>query len=192
MHVFACFLNGPNVITLADRMEGLFWDGEDDYLKKTSSMCKPLLFSLSVWHRGHWGKTPRSCKSLGTQAWPESWTPTHGDTFMLMKMMVWAIMKLPLSQVPLPPTSLVPPCLSHLWAEMTVEKSPAYQSSSSTWMFWKVCGKMVLALCKLSLWRCRGLPKIRVIWGYYLSFPLFLSPLKWLCPLLWSRTQLTW
>ena len=34
---FACFLDGPNVITLAGRVEGLFRDGDDDYLKKTSS-----------------------------------------------------------------------------------------------------------------------------------------------------------
>lgn len=36
---FACFLDGPNVITLAGRAEGLFRDGDDGYLKKTSSMC---------------------------------------------------------------------------------------------------------------------------------------------------------
>lgn len=171
-------------------MEGLFWDGDDDYLKKTSSMYKSLLFSLSVWHWGSWGKTSRSCKSLGTQAWPESWTPTHGDTFTLLKIMVWAIHVPSIisspsahnlfscSSLPLPPLS---------WSECRKEPS------TSEFLFHtdilKVCGKMVLTLSKLSLWRCRGLPKTKVIWGY-LSFPFFISPLKWLCPLLWLRTQL--
>lgn len=127
---------------------------------------------------------------LRHSGWPESWTPTHGDTFTLLKIMVWAIHVPSITSSPSAPnlfscSSLPLPPLS--WSECRKEPS------TSEFLFHtdilKVCGKMVLTLSKLSLWRCRGLPKRRVIWGY-LSFPFFISPLKWLCPLLWLRTQL--
>ena len=153
-------------IILADRLEGLFWNGDDDHLKKTSSTGRPLLFSLSVWQRGNWGETSRPRKSSGTQAWPESWPPTHGVIFALMKMTVWA-MHVPsiISAQPLLWRQLFSTYLSHLWADLNAEKSPTHQSSSSAQTFWRVCGKAVLALSELSLWKPRGLPETVYLQG---------------------------
>lgn len=115
-------------------------------------MCGTLLISLSVWHQGSWGKTSRSHKSLGTQAWPESWTPTHGDTFVLMKMIVWAICIPSTISSPSAQTllwgQLLSSCLLYLWADPNTEKSWMHESSSSAWTFWRVCGKMVLVFSK--------------------------------------------
>lgn len=52
-------------------------------------MCQPLLtFCLTL---KRLRRVSRWCKSFGAQAWPESWTPTHRDVFVLMNMTAGAI-----------------------------------------------------------------------------------------------------
>lgn len=99
------------------------------------------------------GKTSKSCTCLGTGAWPESWTPTLGDTFIhtdenhcVGHMHTFSN---PSGQPILWGRHLFSPCLSHLWAVPNAEKIPTRQRFTFTWIFLRACGKVVLVLSKL-------------------------------------------
>lgn len=132
-----------------------FWDGSDDYLKKSTSMCS--LFSQFLFDRGSWGTLLNHAHpSLGTGAWPESWTPTHRDTFIhsdenhcVGHMHTFSS---PSGLLILWGPHLFSPCLSHLWAGPNAEKVPTRQRFTSTQIFLRACGKMVLVLSKLGPW----------------------------------------
>lgn len=142
---FACLLDKPNVTTLAGWRTILRWWwclSQENFLHVLASSL--LTFCLTL---RKLGRTSRWCESFSTQVWPESWTPTHGDIFMLMKMTAWAIhIFSDISVQPILWGHLFSPYFSHLWADPNAEKSPTPQNSSSIWTFLRVCGKMVLVL----------------------------------------------
>lgn len=109
-------------------------------------------------------RVSRWCKSFRVQAWPESWTPTHGDVFVLRNMTAWAIC----IYLDTPSPSVQPTLWEHfslpvsptLWTDPSAEKSPTYQNSSSTQGFLRVSRKMVLVLSNFSWGKHRGLSKM--------------------------------
>ena len=109
-------------------------------------------------------RVSRWCKSFGAQAWPESWTPTHRDVFVLMNMTAGAIC----IYLDTPSPSVQPTLWEHFFLSLSlppfeliqVQKSPTHQNSSSTQAFLRVSRKMVLVLSNSSLGKHRDLSKM--------------------------------
>ena len=127
-------------------------------------MCRPFLFSLSVWHWKSWGECLDGANPFGFRP-----GLSHGHPLMEMCSCLGTWLRGPYAYIRIPQVLLSNllsgnifslPVSPTLWTDPSAEKSPTYQNSSSTQGFLRVSRKMVLVLSNFSWGKHRGLSKM--------------------------------